>query len=90
MMLPGMGFLGSKIKFSHANGDSFDTGFYLKLIMSDKTLFFKTSGLNQDEIDKRNRKKGGFRALEIVVMAVLLFLVYLGVVFSLKTAVLEP
>ena len=87
MMLPGMGFLGSKIKFSHANGDSFDTGFYLKLIMSDKTLFFKTSGLNQDEIDKRNRKRA---ALEIVVMAVLLFLVYLGVVFSLKTAVLEP
>lgn len=89
-MLLGIGFVGSKIKFQHAHGDSFDTGFYLELTTHDKTLFFKTIGLDQDEIDKRNREKTGFKILEVMVMAVILFFVYLGVVFSLKTAALEP
>lgn len=90
MMLHGIGFVGSKIKFQYAHGDSFDAGFYLELTMHDKTLFFKTSGLDQDEIDKRNREKTGFKIFEVVIVAVILCFVYLGVVFSMRTAVLEP
>lgn len=89
-MLPGIGFLGSKIKFLSVHGESFDAGFYLKLVMPDKTLLLKTSGLDQEEIDKRNREKIGFKISDVCLIAAILFGVYVGTAFSIKTAVFGP